>query len=721
MRRSVAELRGSLRRWSRPQRVVPNAPRVIALIGNPNSGKTTLFNALTGLRQRVANYPGVTVEKKEGRLALPNGSPTVVIDLPGTYSLTANSPDEQIAVDVLLGKTDHTPPPQLVVCVVDASNVERSLYLVSQLIDRQIPLVVALNMVDAAERVGITVNARTLSKELGVMVVPTVATKGEGLQELKSAIQETRNATGLNNQWHLPEPVERETDELMTLLHQHHGIHGHEAYDAAVGLLSAESVQIDEETRYVDEIRKHVQRDHQKLEFLGFDRRSVFVESRYQWIRHVCKEAVVQRGNRERSLSDKIDAVVTHRFWGIIVFLGIMGFLFQSIFSWAQAPMTWIHDGFDLLGTAVAGFIPPGDLQDLIVKGAIGGVSAVVSFLPQILLLFFFIGILEDTGYMARAAFVMDRVMGKVGLHGKSFIPLLSSFACAIPGIMATRTIESPKDRLATMLVAPLISCSARLPVYTLMIAAFIPNVMLLGLFSLPGMTLLSMYLLGLVAALASAWLFKKTFLKSAQPVFLMELPQYKIPSLKSVMLHMYERAMAFLQRAGTIILGASIILWFLATYPKTPGTTSSANLEHSFAGMAGHAIAPVIKPLGFDWKIGIGLVSSLLQREVFVSTMGTIYGINTAQGEQERSYLGDRMRADRDPVSGKPVFSVLTAICIMVYYVLAMQCLSTVAVVRRETNTWRWPLFQIGYMTALAYAVTFVVYRGGLLIGFGG
>ncbi len=721
MRSTMAGLRGARRRWRSRRHLTTEAPRLVALIGNPNSGKTTLFNALTGLRQKVANYPGVTVEKKEGRMALPDGSPTVIIDLPGTYSLTANSPDEQIAVDILLGRTHHTPRPQVVICVVDASNVERSLYLVSQLIDRQIPLIVALNMVDSAERIGTTVNARALAKELGVIVVPTIATKGEGIHELKSAIQETRKATGRGNQWRLPEPVEKETDELVALLHHHHGIHGFDAYDAAVGLLSAESIQLDGESRYVDEIRKHVRRDHQRLEFLGFDRQSIFVESRYQWIRHVCKEAVVQREGREKSLSDKIDAVVTHRFWGMILFLGIMGFLFQSIFSWAQAPMGWIHDGFDAFGSMVATLIPPGDLQDLIVKGAIGGVSAVVTFLPQILLLFFFIGILEDSGYMARAAFVMDRVMGKVGLQGKSFIPLLSSFACAIPGIMATRTIESPKDRLATILVAPLMSCSARLPVYTLMIAAFIPNVMFLGLFSLPGMTLLSMYLLGLVAALASAWLFKKTFLKGAQPVFLMELPQYKIPSPKSVVLHMYERAMAFLQRAGTIILGASIILWFLATYPKTPGTPPSENLQHSFAGMAGKVIAPVIKPLGFDWKIGIGLVSSLLQREVFVSTMGTIYGINTMQGEQERTYLGDRMRADKDSVTGKPVFSVLTAICIMVYYVLAMQCLSTVAVVRRETNSWRWPLFQIGYMTALAYAVTFVVYRGGLLIGLGG
>ncbi|HTY01050.1 MAG TPA: ferrous iron transport protein B [Bacteroidota bacterium] len=710
-----------MRRWRMRRRGEAVPSRVVAFIGNPNSGKTTLFNALTGLRQKVANYPGVTVEKKEGRLLLPDGPPVLLIDLPGTYSLTANSPDEQIAVDVLLGRTDHTPPPQLVVCVVDACNLERSLYLVSQLLDRGIPLVVALNMVDAAQHAGITVNSRILARELGVPVVPTVATKRGGIQELKSAIAQTQTASGRGNQWRLPEPVERETDELMALLHQHHGIDGADAYEAAVGLLSGESVRIDEEHRYVDEIRRHVHRDHQKLDFLGFDRRSVFVESRYQWIRRICREAVQQRGSHERNLSDRIDAFVTHPFWGMVVFMGVMALLFQSIFTWAQAPMTWIHDGFDALGLGVAGLIPPGDLQDLIVKGAIGGVSAVVSFLPQILLLFFFIGILEDSGYMARAAFIMDRVMGKVGLHGKSFIPLLSSFACAIPGIMATRTIESPKDRLATMLVAPLMSCSARLPVYTLLIAAFIPPVTVLGLFSLAGITLLSMYLLGLVAALASAWLFKKTFLKSPPPVFLMELPQYKIPSLKSVVLHMIERAMAFLQRAGTIILGASIILWFLATYPKTPGTAPSENLQHSFAGMAGRVIAPVIKPLGFDWKIGIGLVSSLLQREVFVSTMGTIYGINTAQGEQERTYLGDRMRADKDPATGKPVFSVLTAICIMVYYVLAMQCLSTVAVMRRETNSWRWPLFQIGYMTALAYLVTYAVYRGGLILGLGG
>jgi len=331
--------------------------------------------------------------------------------------------------------------------------------------------------------------------------------------------------------------------------------------------------------------------------------------------------------------------------------------------------------------------------------------------------LFLFIGFLEDTGYMARAAFIMDRLMSKVGLHGKSFIPLLSSFACAIPGIMATRTIESRKDRLVTMLVAPLVSCSARLPVYALMIAAFIPRKTVLGIFSLPGLTLVAMYLLGLTAALSMAWVFKKTLLKSEAPAFIMELPPYKIPSLKSVLLHMWERSVLFLKRAGTIILGVSIVLWFLATYPKLEYASPSEQLNQSFAGRAGHLIEPIIKPLGFDWKIGIGLIGSILQREVFVSTMGTIYNIKDAKQEMGNISLREHLQHDVDPLSGLPTFTALTAICLMVYYVLAMQCMSTVAVVRRETNGWKWPLFQISYMTALAYSITFIVYRIGLVL----
>jgi ferrous iron transport protein B len=422
------------------------------------------------------------------------------------------------------------------------------------------------------------------------------------------------------------------------------------------------------------------------------------------------------------SLSDRIDRIVTHRFWGILIFLGIMGVLFQAIFSWAAVPMEWINEGFDWLGGVVTDAVPPGDLQDLLVRGALAGVAAVVVFLPQILFLFLFLGFLEDSGYMARAAFIMDRLMGKVGLHGKSFIPLLSSFACAIPGIMATRTIDNPKDRLATMLVAPLMSCSARLPVYALLIAAFIPAGTVLGIFSSAGITLLSMYLLGLLAALGMAWLFKSTFLRGTPPSFLMELPPYKLPSLKSVFYQVWERATSFLKRAGTIILGASILLWFLASYPKLENATPSEQLNHSFAGRAGHLIEPIIKPLGFDWKIGIGLVSSMLQREVFVSTMGTIYNIQNASAEEDETIsLRAHMTQDRDPVTGLPTFTLLTALCVMVYYVLAMQCLSTVAVMRRETNGWRWPIFQIGYMTVLAYVVTFAVYRAGLWLGVGG
>ena len=412
---------------------------------------------------------------------------------------------------------------------------------------------------------------------------------------------------------------------------------------------------------------------------------------------------------------------MTHKVWGFVVFLGLMAVMFQSIFSWANVPMQLISEGFDWIGRQVSGQMPPGDLRDLILSGGLAGVSAVVTFLPQILFLFLFLGLLEDTGYMARAAFIMDRLMSKVGLHGKSFIPLLSSFACAIPGIMATRTIENPKDRLVTMLVAPLMSCSARLPVYTLLIAAFIPNTSILGVLSLAGITLFSMYFLGLVAALTMAWLFKKTLLKSDPPVFIMELPPYKMPSVRSLLHHVWERSVLFLKKAGTIILGVSIILWFMASYPKLDHATPSDQLRHSFAGRAGLFIEPLIKPLGFDWRIGIGLVSSILQREVFVSTMGTIYNIQNAKVTEGNISLRQQLQSDRDPVTGLPTFTALTAICVMVYYVLAMQCMSTVAVMRRETNGWKWPLFQVGYMTALAYSVTFIVYRLGLMWRIGG
>ena len=691
--------------------------RHIAIIGNPNAGKTTIFNALTGMRQKVGNYPGVTVEKKEGRIVFNDGSEAVMLDLPGTYSLTANSPDEKVATDILLGRVDYTPLPELVVCVVDASNLERNLYLISQIIDNHLPVVIALNMIDVAQREGLIIDVQKLSAELGVKIIPTVGSKSIGIDELKAVIANHVEPSRKSRQWILPEPVQRECDELKGMLQTMHHLAEPLAFYEAIVLLTSTAALSEHDDRYAPELLDHVKKDHLQLEKLGIDRNSVVVESRYEWIKRVCTSSVVSQRRNANTTSDKIDRVLTHKVWGFVIFIGLMAVMFQAIFSWANFPMLMIGEAINWIDSQIMQAMPAGDLRDLLVNGAIAGVGAVVTFLPQILFLFLFIGFLEDTGYMARAAFIMDRIMSKVGLHGKSFIPLLSSFACAIPGIMATRTIENRKDRLVTMLVAPLVSCSARLPVYALMIAAFIPPKRVLGIFSLPGLTLVSMYLLGLTAALAMAWLFKKTLLKSETPAFIMELPPYKMPSLKSVFMHMWERSALFLKRAGTIILGVSIVLWFLATYPKTENASASQSLDRSFAGRAGHFIEPAIKPLGFDWKVGIGLIGSILQREVFVSTLGTIYNIRDAKQESGIMSLQDHLQKDTDPATGLPAFTALTAICLMVYYVLAMQCMSTVAVMRRETNGWKWPIFQIGYMTALAYVGTFIVYRVGILL----
>lgn len=696
--------------------LVESQLRTVAIIGNPNSGKSSVFNALTGLRQKVANYPGVTVEKKEGIIHLENGDELTILDLPGTYSLLASSPDEKIAVDVFFGVMHETPVPDLIICVVDASNLERNLYLVSQIIDFHIPLVIALNMVDVAEREGISIDIKKLSSELGVKIVSTIANRGVGIDELKKAIVQQDGVSSKPRQWTLSKVLRDECDELTMMLRQKHEFNEPRAFHEAMTLLTSPERLNEHVDRYDPEIIAHVRRDHEKLKFLGIDCQSEFVESRYGWINTVCDKSVTSSNHSGTNLSDRFDHVLTHKVWGFVVFLGLMTFMFQAIFAWANIPMEMISESFDWLGGQVALVIPAGDLQDLLINGALAGVGAVVTFLPQILFLFLFLGILEDTGYMARAAFIMDRVMSKVGLHGKSFIPLLSSFACAIPGIMATRTIESPKDRLVTMLVAPLIGCSARLPIYTLLIAAFIPPNTVLGFFSLAGMTMVGLYLLGLSSAMIMAFIFKRTLLKGEIPAFIMELPPYKLPSLRSMLIQIRERALLFLKSAGTFILGVSIVLWFLASYPKVENSTSAEQLEQSFAGRAGHLIEPLIRPLGFDWKIGIGLIGSILQREVFVSTMGTIYNIKDADQGDGNVSLRQHLQSDIDPATGKPTFTMLTAICLMVYYALAMQCMSTVAVMRRETNGWRWPLFQIGYMTLLAYSATFIVYRIGLV-----
>jgi ferrous iron transport protein B len=688
-----------------------------ALVGNPNCGKTTVFNALTGLRQKVGNYPGVTVEKKIGKIRLDSGPTISLIDLPGLYSLTPRSPDEAIARDVLLGHQSDVARPDGIIHVLDASNLERNLYLTSQVLEIGLPTVIVLTMTDIAQRMGHQIDEDGLIEELGVPVVRVIADENVGLDDLRNAISKlSSTAPPRKREWTMPDAVREEVDELAGLLQKEAGTSPDQSELEAIGLLMEERTRPEAHNRWPTGIREHVKQDRARFEKEGIDISTVIIEARYGWVRDVCARVVKKPSKKMVTLTDHLDRVLTHRIWGYVIFFGVMAFVFQTIFTWANTPMTWIGNGFTWLSTYISTHMPHGDLEDLIVNGVINGVGTTLTFLPQILLLFFFIALLEDTGYMARAAFLMDKVMSKVGLHGKSFIPLLSSFACAIPGIMATRTIDDRKSRFVTILVAPLMSCSARIPVYTLMIAAFIPNKHVLGIFTLPGLTMMAMYFLGMVAAYCMAWLFKKTILRGASPAFFLEMPPYHKPSPRTVLLAMLERAYLFVRRAGTVILSVSIVLWFLTSYPKAPvGTPPAQQLNYSMAGRMGHAIEPAIKPLGFDWRIGVSLVSSFVAREVFVSSMGTIYGVGDRSSDPQEvtATLAQKLRND-------PGFSPLLAICIMVYYVLAMQCLSTIAVVKRETNGWGWPMFMIGYMTALAWIVTFAVFHIGTALHLG-
>lgn len=698
----------------------------VALVGNPNSGKTTLFNALTGLRQKVGNYPGVTVEKKEGRTALPNGRQARLLDLPGLYSLTPHSPDERIARDVLLGLRPETPRPEIILNVVDATNVERNLYVTSQLLDLGIPMVIALTMTDAAEKAGLTVRADALEQAVGVPVRAVVADRKQGLSELLSTLDRAPTLPPSEPSWRMPIAVEAALAPLREALQSRQGISPRIARTEAVTLLLQDPGDAQTAT-LPPELHQALGETNALLAEYEIDFASACIEARYAWIAQICS-GVMQRTAPPRrspfSTNERADRLLMHPFWGYVLFFTLMTVVFQSIFTWAQLPMDWLRGCIDWLGAGLTRFVPPGDLRDLLKEGVLGGVGNTIVFLPQILLLFFFVSLLEDTGYMARAAFLMDRLMSKVGLHGRSFIPLLSSFACAIPGIMATRTIGDRKARLITILVAPLMSCSARLPVYTVMIGAFVPNRRVLGvghltLLTLPGLTLLCMYLLGMFAAFLIAWLFHRTLLRAVAPTFLMELPPYRLPALRTVFYQMVERAGLFLHRAGTLILAVSVVLWFLASYPKNRDLPEDQRLAHSFVGRIGKAIEPVIAPLGFDWKMGVGIVSSFVAREVFVSALGTVYSVKDAK-ESGRVDLQQKLREDRNPRTGRPAYTPLTAIALMVYYVLAMQCMSTVAVVRRETNGWKWPLFQIVYMTGLAWVVTFLLYQGGRIMGWG-
>jgi ferrous iron transport protein B len=740
-----------------------SAPSYVVLTGNPNCGKTTLFNALTGLRAKVGNYAGVTVERKEGRLL--DTSPDLgmkVLDLPGTYSLSPQSLDEQISRDVLLHRLPELPAPTLVVIVVDASNLQRNLYYATQVIELGYPTLIALNMIDVAEENGHQIDFATLAQSLGVPVLPVVASSGRGVPALRqhtfsllqagSPGQLTPRRFG-----ELPGPLANETRGIAELLAAAFQERRTQATAEALLILNNEKALASSLKHYPEPILQAVAAARHRLEALGIDWRGVPIEARYASIMAIHQAVVTETHTNQETFSDKLDRILTHKVWGTLIFITIMAVMFQSIFSFARIPMDAIQAVVDWIGGAVGRTLPPGDLNSLLVGGVIAGVGAVIVFLPQILLLFLFIGLLEDTGYMARAAFLMDRLMSKVGLHGKSFIPMLSSFACAIPGIMATRTIESPKDRLVTILVAPLMSCSARLPVYTLLIAACIPDQRVFGIFRLSGLTMLSMYLLGIVVALLMAWLFKKTLLKGETPMLIMELPPYKRPLARIVVRHMWDRSRLFLRRAGTVILGINILLWFLASYPRSeeitrqfdaqrnailatavPGPTApqalessrseklaaldqeenGAKLRYSFAGRMGRLIEPAIRPLGFDWKMGIGIISSFAAREVFVSTMSTVYNLGKGADSQAITpSLAKTLREQTRP-DGTMVYTALTAVTLMVFYVFALQCVSTVAIVRRETNSWKWPAFQWLYMAVLAWVLAFVTYQGGRLLG---
>lgn len=684
---------------------------VFALVGNPNCGKSTLFNALTGLRQRVGNYPGVTVEKKIGDFFSLYGQPMQIIDLPGAYSLSPRSPDEAITRDVLMGHLSDTSRPDRIVCVVDASNLERNLFLATQILDLGIPTILALNMVDLAQSKGIFIDVEALSRELGIPVIACQAHKKIGITELRRAMSK-QDLPAPERHWKLPAELEGAVNELSSSLTQDKGVPALQVFaEALMSLATDLSTAPSEKLSPTQQLARRLRR---QLDDQGIDCHEAIVASRYQYAQAVCDRSVKTGQEEQVDYSDKLDSVLTHPIWGWLIFVGLMGLMFFSIFTLANYPMDWVEAGFKALADSVKKSMPDGDLRDLITDGIIAGVGGVLVFLPQILILFFFIGLLEDTGYMARAAFIMDRIMSRVGLHGKSFIPLLSSYACAIPGIMATRTIENPKDRLVTILVAPLMSCSARLPVYTVMIATLLPAKTVPALQKAGIM--MALYFVGTATAFFFAWLFKKTIMHGETPVLIMELPPYRRPSLASVVLQMINRSKLFVKRAGTVILGLSILLWFMAAYPKADANSASAQLEQSFAGRIGHAIEPVIRPLGFDWKIGIGLIGSFAAREVFVSTMSVVYNVEATK--EESLPLRDAMVKEKWP-DGRQVFTPLVCVTLMVFYILALQCISTVAVVKRETNGWRWPMFQLAYMTGTAYVGCLIVYQCGKLLGF--
>jgi len=618
---------------------LPASPWNVALVGNPNCGKTALFNLLTGARQKVANYAGVTVERKVGMLRLASGHSVSIIDLPGVYSLHPATPDEEVTLEVIEGRRAGESPVDAIVAVVDATNLRMNLRLVLELKRLGRPMIVALNMTDVARARGLAIDVARLSLELGCPVVETVAVQHNGHSQL--LVQ-------------LDQDLARQQGAPAATVHP----------------TPRGSAEIQQE------------------------------------VRRILALAAPQAGQVQR-FHFKVDAWAMHPVWGLVILAVLLFLVFQAVFSWANIPMDAIKAAMAFLANWTSAHMDEGPLRSLLVDGVIAGAGGVLVFLPQILILFFFILVLEDSGYLPRAAFLLDTLMGKVGLSGRAFIPLLSSFACAVPGIMATRTIANWQDRLATIMIAPLMTCSARLPVYALLIGAFIPD-RTVGPFNLRGLTLFALYVAGVLSAMAVAWVFKRIWMKSRYQPLMLELPPYRLPGLRNLVLGLWERARIFLRRVGTIIFALMVVLWFLSTYPSPPDGATGAAIQYSLAGMLGHALEPVFAPIGFNWQISIALVPGMAAREVAVGALGTVYALSAA---------GESVASELAPVIAQG-WSLATAFSLLAWYVFAPQCISTLAVVKRETNSWRYPLLMTAYMFALAYLASFATYRLSLWLG---
>jgi ferrous iron transport protein B len=735
----------------------------VALIGNPNTGKSTLFSALAGIHQHIGNYPGATVEKKTGTMKFA-GVRYELVDLPGLYSLAPRSRDEMVAVDLLLGRQKDYPPIDAVICIVDAANLARNLYLTSQVQELGLPTVLAVNMLDVVIARGIEIDLPRLEQQLGIPVVGIQAHRRVGVAELKIALARAVAAKPCASETIFPQVFERETswlaekcesfsaaDETKTPMPSF--LARRLLLDSNGYLERAVSADLDIDlTEYLELARG-------RLAAAGCKVPGAETSARYNWVHRILNGVITEPGHYHHTYSDHIDRVLTHRVAGPAIFAALMLVMFQAVFVWAHPAMDAIQAAIGALGGWVEGRMADGALRSLLVDGVISGAGGVLAFLPQILILYFFIGILEDCGYMARAAFLMDRTMSRIGLSGKSFIPMLSSFACTVPGIMAARVIEDERDRLTTILVSPLLTCSARLPIYALLIAAFIPGRSFLhGLVNLQGLTLAGLYVLGIVMAVGAAMVLKRTLLRGRPPPFVMELPGYKWPSLRTVAYRVGQRGWVFLRCAGTLIMAVSVLVWaglYYPHYPKIaaplvkerqelqsrlermePGdplkaeTTAriyqlqrdieTAHQHNSLLGRLGRFIEPVVKPLGWDWRIGCAVMASLPAREIVVATLGVMYNLGgnaDLKSDADYTALQTRLRNVTWEGTDKPVYNIPVALSIMVFFALCVQCAPTLAVIRRETNSWRWPAFVFAYMTALAYIGALITYQVGMWI----